>query len=244
MNGAALGAFLRAHRGLLDPADLGITGNGRRRTPGLRREEVAELAGVSVAWYTWLEQGRVSVSRQVIDAVCRALRLTSVDHDHALALAGFRAVPRAAVPDAALATMITAWPDSPALVLDERFDIVARNEASVTAWPEVHGNLLLLLTADQHTQHRVGAWHELSVDLFRQFRLYADTRPDDTRAAHVVKELLTARPDLSAWWQCRSVREFTPRAVEMRTRDGLRWLELALLRSGGGWVLVGTPVAR
>jgi transcriptional regulator with XRE-family HTH domain len=209
----------------------------------LRREEVAELAGVSVAWYTWLEQGRVAVSRQVIEAVCRVLRLNSVDQDHALALAGFRAVPRATAPDDAIAAMISAWPDSPALVLDERFDIVARNQACDTIWPQAQArqNLLLLLTCDEPTQYLLPAWQQLSVELFRQFRLYADVRPDDGRAAEVVAELTTARPDLSAWWRCRSVAEFTPRMMAARTPDGSRAFELALLRAGSGWVLVNTP---
>src|SRR2546423_14562602 len=76
---AELAAFLRAQRARLRPADVGLPEDshpGRRRAPGLRREEVAEIAGVSVTWYTWLEQGRnISASEQVIDAVARALRL-------------------------------------------------------------------------------------------------------------------------------------------------------------------------
>jgi transcriptional regulator with XRE-family HTH domain len=78
---AELADFLRAKRGYLQPADVGIIGGFRRRVPGLRRQEVAELAGVSDTWYTWLEQGReMRVSPEMVDAVCRALRLNEEEH--------------------------------------------------------------------------------------------------------------------------------------------------------------------
>src|SRR5215475_14801582 len=91
-----LGAFLRARRAQLRPADVGLPGggaSGRRRTPGLRREEVAQLSGVGVTWYTWLEQGRpISASGQVIDAIGRALQLTPDEHEHLRLLAGLPAL--------------------------------------------------------------------------------------------------------------------------------------------------------
>jgi transcriptional regulator with XRE-family HTH domain len=87
-----LAAFLRAQRARLTPADVGLpegSAPGRRRTPGLRREEVAQLSGVGVTWYTWLEQGRdIAASAQVIDALVRALRLTPDQHRHLRELAG------------------------------------------------------------------------------------------------------------------------------------------------------------
>jgi hypothetical protein len=89
---AELAAFLRAQRARLRPADVRLPEDShpdRRRTPGLRREEVAEIAGVSVTWYTWLEQGRnISASEQVIDAVARALRLGPDQRRHIRGLAG------------------------------------------------------------------------------------------------------------------------------------------------------------
>ena len=86
---ADLAEFLRARRAALRPADVGLPEAGRRRTQGLRREEVALLAGVSVSWYTWLEQGRpINASVDVLDALARALQLDAVERDHLLALAG------------------------------------------------------------------------------------------------------------------------------------------------------------
>src|SRR5581483_10561997 len=86
---AALGGFLRSRRERLAPADVGLPAGSRRRTPGLRREEVALLSGVSVSWYSWLEQGRkIGVSRQVLDALAGALRLTAAERQHLFRLAG------------------------------------------------------------------------------------------------------------------------------------------------------------
>ena len=102
-NRGQLADFLRSRRARLTPADVGLPGDsepGRRRTPGLRREEVAELSGVGVTWYTWLEQGRkIPASPQVIDALARALRLSGDEHRHLRELAGLTAPPAAADDD-------------------------------------------------------------------------------------------------------------------------------------------------
>jgi Helix-turn-helix domain len=96
-NRGQLADFLRSRRARLTPADVGLPGDsepGRRRTPGLRREEVAELSGIGVTCYTWLEQGRkITASPQVVDALARALRLSADEHRHLRELAGPSAVP-------------------------------------------------------------------------------------------------------------------------------------------------------
>jgi transcriptional regulator with XRE-family HTH domain len=100
---AELAAFLRARRAQLRPADAGLpdgSASGRRRTPGLRREEVAQLSGVGVTWYTWLEQGRdISASAQVVDALARGLALNHDQHRHVRELAGLPAPEREAAVD-------------------------------------------------------------------------------------------------------------------------------------------------
>jgi transcriptional regulator with XRE-family HTH domain len=94
---AEFGAFLRSRRERIAPEDVGLPPGGRRRTPGLRREEVAQLAGVGVTWYTWLEQGRpINASVQVLDAIARTLRLDGAEQAHMYRLAG---VPGAVDPD-------------------------------------------------------------------------------------------------------------------------------------------------
>src|SRR5215831_5047729 len=83
-----LGDFLRSRRARIAPEDAGLISGGRRRTPGLRREEVAQLASVGVTWYTWLEQGRpINASADVVDAICRALRLDATEREHLFRLA-------------------------------------------------------------------------------------------------------------------------------------------------------------
>ncbi|MGK8524642.1 helix-turn-helix domain-containing protein [Nocardia asteroides] len=95
--------FLRARRARLRPEDVGIPATGRRRTPGLRREEVAVLAGVGVSWYTWLEQGRdITVSDEVLDAIARVLMLSEPERIHLYLLAGLNPPPVKCAPGTAV----------------------------------------------------------------------------------------------------------------------------------------------
>ncbi len=148
---AALGEFLKARRAQLRPSDVGLPPGSRRRTAGLRREEVALLAGVGVTWYTWLEQGRsINASAQVLDAVARTLRLNLVEREHLYQLA--EATPRfpatsGTVSDAVY-EMLRALDPLPASLVNGRYDVIAKNEAYEDlfgAWHEmpcVHRNTL------------------------------------------------------------------------------------------------------
>jgi transcriptional regulator with XRE-family HTH domain len=128
-----LGVFLRSRRERIQPAEVGFAPGGRRRTPGLRREEVALLAGVGVTWYTWLEQGRdINVSAQVLEAVANTLRLDRQERNHLFTLAGLQLGPargECAVLPASLQKTLDAVSPYPALVLNARYDILAFNEA-------------------------------------------------------------------------------------------------------------------
>jgi transcriptional regulator with XRE-family HTH domain len=128
-----LGVFLRSRRERIRPEEAGFAPGGRRRTPGLRREEVALLAGVGVTWYTWLEQGRdINVSAQVLDAVADTLRLDRQERNHLFTLAGLQLGPTRAectvLPESVQRTLDAVTP-YPALVLNARYDILAFNEA-------------------------------------------------------------------------------------------------------------------
>ena len=220
-----LGAFLRAHRERLTPSDVGLAGGSRRRTPGLRREEVAALSGVGLAWYTWLEQGRVDTSRQVLDAVSRALKLDADSHGHVLALAGLRPVADAPVDLAAvLSPLVDAWP-GPAAAVDRRFDLVTANAAYLDLWRLPERNLVLLLT-DPAVRDRVPEWEPLAQDVFRQFRMHADRHPDDPRTRDLLARFAALRPELACWWECRSVRAFRTTTASV---DGRPWT-FSLLR--------------
>ncbi len=128
-----LAAFLRSRRERIRPEDVGLPPGLRRRTPGLRREEVAQLAGVGVTWYTWLEQGRdINVSTQVLDAIARTLRLDRTERAHLYTLAGISTGPTATECSAlspATRTMLHQLDPYPALVLTSRFDVLAYNQA-------------------------------------------------------------------------------------------------------------------
>ncbi|GAA3200092.1 helix-turn-helix transcriptional regulator [Actinocorallia longicatena] len=136
---ADLGSFLRTRRERLSPEEFGLPAGSRRRTPGLRREEVAQLAGVGVTWYTWLEQGRpIRASVQVLDAVSRTLRLDPAEHEHLYRLAGVPRPPAGPVerhPPAELLTILDALNPLPACVLTERFDVLAANAAYIAMFP-------------------------------------------------------------------------------------------------------------
>jgi transcriptional regulator with XRE-family HTH domain len=128
---AELAAFLRSRRERISPADAGLPPGPRRRTPGLRREEVAQLAGVGVTWYTWLEQGRpINASVQVLDAIARTLRLDAAEREHLYRLGDVPQVPPVAVGghlDPEVQTILDHLDPLPAAVYNRRFDLLAWN---------------------------------------------------------------------------------------------------------------------
>ncbi len=149
---AELGSFLKARRAGLRPEDVGLPPGPRRRTPGLRREEVALLAGVGVSWYTWLEQGRpINASWQVLDAVARTLRLDGAERWHLYRLAEalpVRSLAKTTGVPAAVRDVLRSLDPFPAVLINARFDIIEANgahEEMFWDWhtlPCVHKNLL------------------------------------------------------------------------------------------------------
>ncbi|MEU6414037.1 helix-turn-helix transcriptional regulator [Microbispora sp. NPDC046933] len=139
-----LAAFLRSRRERIRPEDVGLPPGLRRRTPGLRREEVAQLAGVGVTWYTWLEQGRpINASVQVLDAIARTLRLDAAEREHLYRLAD---LPEIADPagdgeglDAEVHTILRQLDPLPACVYNGRYDLLAWNAAYGTIFASVVG---------------------------------------------------------------------------------------------------------
>lgn len=137
-----LADFLRSRRARIAPVDVGLPPGARRRTPGLRREEVAQLAGVGVTWYTWLEQGRpINASVQVLDAISRTLRLDQAEREHLYRLAD---VPTAAIPgdsgcciEPEVQTILDGLAPMPACVVNARYDIQAWNESYAILFPGV-----------------------------------------------------------------------------------------------------------
>ncbi|MFC9791520.1 helix-turn-helix transcriptional regulator [Streptomyces sp. NPDC057695] len=128
-----LAAFLRSRRARVTPEDVGMPPGLRRRTPGLRREEVAQLSGVGVTWYTWLEQGRpINASAQVLDAVARTLRLDRPEREHLYHLAEVPYTPERSGSDAAVVSpeiqgILDALDPHPAVLYNARYDVLATN---------------------------------------------------------------------------------------------------------------------
>jgi transcriptional regulator with XRE-family HTH domain len=162
-----LASFLRSRRERLRPEDVGLTPYGRRRTPGLRREEVAQLAGVGVTWYTWLEQGRdINVSTQVLEALARTLHFDRHEHAHLMALAGAPdATPLKQCPTVTpgVLTLLGQLDPSPAVVMNARRDLLAHNDAYLRIFPELlevpaaDRNLLWLLFTHPAWRRRLPA---------------------------------------------------------------------------------------
>ncbi len=163
-----LADFLRTRRERLTPEAAGLPRTGRRRTPGLRREELATLAGVGVTWYTWLEQGRpINVSAQVLGAISNTLRLDPSERSHLFTLAEVldpEAPPtEPTLPDAVQRTLDALMPN-PAYVLSEKWDVLAWNQAAVAllldfgALPCAERNLSLLLFTRPELRARMLDW--------------------------------------------------------------------------------------
>jgi transcriptional regulator with XRE-family HTH domain len=223
---AELAAFLRARRAQLRPADVGLPVHGRpglRRTPGLRREEVAELAKVSVTWYTWLEQGRtVSASEQVIDALARALRLDSDHHRHLRGLAGLTApVPLTLIDDAIqrLQRLVDFALPSPASIYDLHFNYVAWNQGYARLrhdpgrLPIERRNLLWFMFGDPSCRARMGDWESAARAVLSQFRSAVGQRPGDHRYQPIVAELSKVSPEFRRWWDEHPIRYFRPATI-------------------------------
>ncbi|ACZ86554.1 hypothetical protein Aros01_03910 [Streptosporangium roseum] len=205
--------FLRAKREALHPTDVGMPDAGRRRTPGLRREEVAVLAGVGVSWYTWLEQGRdIKVSGAVLDAVARVLRLDEAERTHLYVLAGLNPPDPAGQPGAPvsgqLRGVLTAWMPNPAHVLDRHYNLVAMNDAArwVFGFDDDVRNCMVAFFTHPIYRGRFTTWQEFAPDMVADFRASAARYPDDPVFGRIAEELCAASPEFAELWARPDVR--------------------------------------
>ncbi|GAB3228435.1 helix-turn-helix transcriptional regulator [Glycomyces halotolerans] len=218
-----LGRFLQARRARVSPADVGLRDDARRRVPGLRREELALLAGVSVDYYTRLEQGRAKrPSDQVLDAVARALRLDESTREHLHRLAGYSRLspkhPSASVRPQ-LRTMLESIEGFPALVLSHRQDVLASNRMARLlygpfGWDLDAGANFARLTFDEDSRQFLPGWEHCTVDTVGQLRKVSALFPDDERLAALIGELSIAHRRFSELWARAEVRDFGIGAVE------------------------------
>ncbi|WP_151479942.1 helix-turn-helix transcriptional regulator [Streptomyces albicerus] len=218
---AELGDFLRTRRARLSPAEAGVApGGGARRVPGLRREEVAYLAGVSTDYYTRLEQGRhPNVSETVLTAVARALRLDDDEREYLFDLVRPSTTrPRRRHP----ARVQRARPEvhrmvdilngvTPAFVANHRQDVLAANQlarALITdfdALPYRERNFARYVLLDPVARERYTNWDEVAEIVVADLRLQAGRHPDDTRLNELIGEAYVKVPEFNTWWDSHRV---------------------------------------
>lgn len=209
-----LGDFLRARRGRLSPESVGMRANRRRRTPGLRREEVAELAGIGVDWYIRLEQGRpVTPSAATIDALARALRLSDLEHEHLRALAGGggrRPFQPETAPPALLRLLHSLA--QPAYVTGRRRDLVAWNSAAADLLlfdrlAEDERNVLVsMLTLPMSRQLFGAGWADEAERMVASFRATHDLWAGDPAFTALLRRLSEGCPEFDGWWERHDIR--------------------------------------
>lgn len=208
----SLGEYLRARREQVDPATVGLRVTGVRRTPGLRREEVATLAGISADYYLRLEQGRDRhPSTQVLAALARVFGLDAAATDYLLSLAGprpadVRRQPRRPVPKGILQLMEVL--DLPAFVEDRMFDVLAANEPATRLSPAIRpgANRLRSLFLDEDERALYPDWEQATAGLIASFRASIGSDVDDPRIAQLVGELSLRSEHFRRMWARHDVR--------------------------------------
>ena len=215
-NGAnALGAFLRDRRMRLDPADFGLP-TERRRTPGLRREEVAQRAHVSATWYAWLEQGRGGApSAAALGRLAVALDLSDAQREHLFSLAQRRPRTATATPlervGPALLHVLAALTTSPAMVRNELWDVLAWNRAAAAVFldygmlPADQRNILRLVFGAPGAGTRLAAWEKDARYIVASFKAHLARSGGAERAARLVAELRATSADFDRLWQTQDV---------------------------------------
>lgn len=212
MSDNQLGEFLRARRARVTPQEHGLEPGGERRTPGLRRDEVAMLAGVSTDYYVRLEQGRDrNPSPQVLLALAEALRLDGEAVAHLQALTAPRATYRSRpeVLDDGLAALMERWPDTPALVLGRYQDLLGANTlgGALFGWLGEERNLLRAIFLKPEARDFYPAWELIIENCVASLRAAAD--PDDLRLTELVGELSVRSPAFAELWARHEVRAKT-----------------------------------
>lgn len=212
-----LGEFLRSRRSRIKPEDVGVVSYGRRRVPGLRREELAQLAGVSATYYTRLEQGQSNrASESVIESLARALNLTDDERAHLHNLA--RPAPehqarptRPAMAAKGVKALLAAVGDVPALVIGVRHEILAWNrlghlllaghlEFTAPERPSDRPNLTRMLFLDPHHRDLYARWEQEARCSVAALRLVAGAHKEDRELADLIGELCVKSPEFGTWW--------------------------------------------
>ncbi|MGW4735095.1 helix-turn-helix transcriptional regulator [Streptomyces shenzhenensis] len=210
-----LGEFLRARREMTSPAVAGLLWSGRRRTPGLRREEVAQLSGVSTDYYRRLEQGRERrPSAQVVDALARALGLNTEETAHLHRLAGAAREPvrrgGGAPVGPSLLRLMDSWLDTPALILDRRLDVLAGNRLGYALFARMlqqgETNLVRFIFLNPGARDFYPEWQRVARSGLAALRADSGDLMDDPRLTELIGELSLKSPEFRTLWARHDVR--------------------------------------
>ncbi|MGY5484366.1 helix-turn-helix transcriptional regulator [Paenibacillus sp. ALE2] len=212
-----LAEFLRTRRARLTPEQVGLPSGERRRTPGLRRAEVAILTGISVDWYTWLEQGRdIRVSIQVLDSLSRALRMNDIERKHLFLLAAGHLPPSNQAPQNKVSRLLQDFLDrqgeSPAFVVNSRWDVVAWNQAAILVFGDYEAmsardrNSIWRLFTTNNAKRMLGdSWEANAKHRLAQFRAnYANT-VGDPWWGEFIEDLHQQSKEFQEWWPLHQV---------------------------------------
>jgi transcriptional regulator with XRE-family HTH domain len=212
----ALADFLRKRRACLSPSEVGLPASSRRRTPGLRREEVAQLANIGTSWYVWLEQGRdVNPSAQVLESVAQALRLTPNERRHLFLLAGRPLPPTFQASEhisPALQQVLAEMETTPAYVTGRWWDYLAWNRTadalftiSRPSFPYARNLVWRLFTSPRRREY-FPDWEQMARGVLAEFRAASARYPGDERFDELIENLKQASPEFRQWWPSHDVR--------------------------------------
>jgi transcriptional regulator with XRE-family HTH domain len=230
----ALGEFVRAHRARLTPAALGLPAGARRRTPGLRREEVAQLCGMSATWYTWIEQGRdVAASPAALGRLAQVLQLSPAERAYLFELAGRRDPTRPApaamdAPPALVASLVAIA--QPAYVLDRTVTARAWNDAAARlfiGWLDgKHDrNLLRYIFTSKAARRLIVDWEERARRVVAEFRADTTLHLDDPAIRALIDDLRAKAPAFKRMWDEQAVVDRAGGVRRFAHQDGLQHYE-------------------
>ncbi len=221
-----LGAFIRSRRERVQPDQVGLRTSRRRRTPGLRREEVAQLAGVGITWYTWLEQGRdIRPSAQVLDAIARSLQFDAHEHAHLFTLAG---IPTTTIANQCLELCPTAQrlidqlEPFPASIVNDRLDLLAYNRVYASFFDDLDGipiedrNVLWLTFTDPRWREVIVDWDEVVGRMVAEYRAAMAEHLDEPAWKTLVARLHRASSEFTTVWERHDVHSAGSEAKRVR----------------------------
>lgn len=223
-----LADFLRTRREKLKPENVGLAAGSRRRTPGLRREEVAELAGVGTTWYTWLEQARdIQPSNEVLRRLGQALQLNPAEMRHMFALAG-KAPPSDLestneTVSESMAHFLEAGLKVPAILVGSRWDILQINKLAQQAFPHLNElpadrrNWMHYVFVKPALRERLQSWENNARRVLAEFRASLGDSLDNPWVMEVVDQLKTESPEFARWWREHDVRDNSPVNIEIQS---------------------------